>query len=476
MGGGVIGVLASRGLGEEDPPLSVDAWLPVDPELYEVDLADDTTFPALGRALTTVTFRQDPTALPGLAVTRGALRADLSGVDSDGDGTGTLVENPAEVIRTLVTRWGGLDDVLDVDSDAFDSATTALAGRRFGFVLTKIRDLPTIASDLAFQARCVFRWRAGQSSLKVLSSGAGAPDSTLDAADREEGSLILSWDDSEGVVTQIVASYSVEGEARELVVRDDAATDAWGVRTRKRNFWAFADAGEVERSALFWLSRWCEVRRRARVSTFLQTLDVEPGDTVEFDCEDLSADPVMAEVTAVRHRAGSGVDDRMAGIDLDFRLPIVAGCSGSCELACESACESACEGACEFACEAGCEVSCEMACQGLCELGCTVAAEFLCTTACMAAACEVACEVFITGIGDWGCGACETACQVTCEAVCESVCEAFCESTCESACESACESTCESACESTCEAACESTCESPCESTCESACEFGMET
>ena len=464
MGGGAVGVLASEGLGEEDPPFELDTWVPVDPELYEVNLADTTSFPALGRAITTVTFRCDPTALPGLAVARGELRADLSGVESAGDGTGTLVRNPAEVIRALVTRWGGLDATADVDSGAFDAAAATLAGRCFAFSLREMRDLPTVAAELAFQARCVFRWRAGKASIKVLPRGAGTPDHSLDADDRIEGGLVLSWDNAEDVVTQIIARFTDAGEPRELVVRDGTAIGAWGVRTKRVGFWAFADSAEVERAAAFWLARWCEVRRRALVSTFLTTLEVEPGDTVAFDCDEFAGSPVSAEVAAVRHRPGSGSGGRMAGIDLDLRLPIIAGCSGSCELACESGCESACEAACESACEAACEVTCEAACQGLCELDCAAAAEFLCTTACMAAACEVACEVFITGLDGWGCGACETACQVACEAACESVCEAYCESSCESACESACESSCESACEGACESACESTCESGCES------------
>jgi hypothetical protein len=456
MGGGAVGVLASGGVGEEDPPFEFDTWVPVDPELYEVDLADTTTFPALGRAITTVTFRRDPTALPGLAVRRGELRADLSGVESAGDGTGALVRNPADVIRALVTRWGGLDGAADVDSGSFDAAAASLAGRRFAFSLREMRDLPTVASELAFQATCVFRWRAGKASIKVLPRGAGAPDHSLDSVDRVEGGLVLSWDNAEDLVTQIVARFTEDGEPRELVVRDETAAGAWGVRTRACDFWAFADSAEVERAGRFWLARWCEVRRRAIVSTFLTTLEVEPGDVVAFDCDEFGGSPVSAEVAAVRHRPGSGVDGRMAGIDLDLRLPLTAGCSSSCELACESGCESACEGSCQSACESGCEVTCEAACQGLCELDCAAAAEFLCATACMAAACEVACEVFVTGLDGWGCGACETACQVACEAACESVCEAYCESSCESTCESSCESACESACESTCESGCES--------------------
>ena len=102
LGGGVVGVLGSEGLGEEDPPLLENDWIPVAPELCSVDLCDTTTFPELGRAVTSVTFRSDPTALPGYSVAGADLRADISGVDSEGDGTGTLVENPAEVIRTIL--------------------------------------------------------------------------------------------------------------------------------------------------------------------------------------------------------------------------------------------------------------------------------------------------------------------------------------------------------------------------------------
>jgi len=428
LGGGAVGVLGAESPGEEDAPDPENDWVPVRPELYSVNLRDSTTFPELGRPVTTVTFRRDPFSLPGLSVARAELRADLLGVDSAGDGSGELVENPAEVIRTLLARWGGLEEGADIDSAAFDAAAEALAPVRFAFSFQDGRELPQVAAELAFQARSVLVWRAGRASLLVLPRGAGAAQHELSADARAEGSLELGWDDADALVTSVTGLFHEEGVEREISVRDEPAIAARGLKERRVHFWAYGEARFVEDAARFWLERWKAIRRRVRLATFLQGMAIEPGDVVELGAGIVGDRSYRAEVQSVRHLPGSGRDGRIDRIELELRLPVWAGCESSCELACESSCESACEGSCESGCEGSCEGPCESACQGLCELACTAAAESLCQTDCMAAACEVACEVIVTGLTGWGCGACETDCQVSCETSCESVCESLCES------------------------------------------------
>lgn len=421
LGGGAVGALGWRSPGEQDLPDLKDDWIPVRPEFYSVNLCDTTSFPELGRPLTTVTFRRDPFSIPGLEVAGSELRADVIGTESAGDGTGEPVENPALVIRTLLERWGRLRPGVDIDEESFQRAALALSRVRFAFALEDTRELPRIASDLAFQARSALLWKAGKASLLVLRRSPGEPQHTLSADDRAEGSLELTWDDSDGQVSSIVASFREDGRPRELIVADEQAIATWGLKERRIDFWAYGCARFVEEAARFWLERWKAVRRRVHVATFLQALAVEPGDIVRLG-------DWKGEIQRVKYLPGSGRSGRIDRIELELRLPAWAGCSSSCELACESSCQSGCEAFCETACETTCELACELSCQGSCELACTAAAESLCQTDCMATSCEVACEVLVTGLVGWGCGACQTDCQVSCECSCESLCESLCES------------------------------------------------
>jgi hypothetical protein len=441
--------------GEEEPPALPDDWAPVPPEHYIVNRCDTTSFPLLGRAVTTVTLRRDPAALAGFAVARTTLLADLVGVEDEGDGSGEPVENPARVVETILTRFGGLDPEDDVDAASFDEAAERLGRARFAFALDRVRDLPSLVSDLAFQATAAFRFREGRAHITVLPRSAGAPGHELDAASRAEGTLVLGWDDGAEVRSAVEAAYREAGEERSLLVTDADAVETWGLRSRRISLWAYGEAPFARDAARFWLERWKAQRRRVTLTTFLQSLAVEPGDVVALTADELGGLEYRAEVECVRHRPGSSRDGRIDAIELEMRLPVWAGCEGSCELACETGCESACEAGCETGCESACELSCEAACQSLCELDCAAAAESLCSTDCMATACEVACEVFVTSLDGWGCGACETDCQVCCEAVCESACETACETGCETACEVGCETECETGCETHCQVGCQ---------------------
>lgn len=437
LGGGTVGSLEGNEYLEEEPVSNEPGWLPIDSELYEVNLNDTTSFPDLPNALTTVTFRRDPLAMPNFSFRSRELRADISGLETNADSTGTLVQNPADVIKSFLTRFGGLDATDDIDAPSFTTATSTLTNLRMAFTLSTPTALPQFIADLAFQARSSIGWDTGKIGMRVLPIDSGISVLTLNAIDRKEGSMVLGWDDEKELFSAVKAKYIQNGEPRELALADTAAVDNWGYRLKTISLFAYNETELVREITNFWLWRYALIRRRIKLRTFLQTMSLVPGDVVSLSAPELGSGSFNCEVENVRHIPGSSVDDRIDQIELDMRLPIEAGCENSCELGCEVTCQTQCEStSCETSCEFGCEAVCETGCQSTCELDCAAASEALCQSACMAVACEVACEVIIMSTDGWSCGACESACQIMCESSCETSCEASCESMCESGTES----------------------------------------
>ena len=441
--------------------MDIEGYTPIDPNLYTVNLNDTTGFPALGRAVTTATFKCNPKEYyPRLRDNR--LWADLDGVEDEGDGTGDLVENPAQVIRVLLERWLGLG-VDDLDADSFDAAADALTGFRMAFTLARQADALHLCADLAFQARCALLWEGDTATLAVLRNRAGTAALSVGAGQLVENALQIGRRDIRDLASEVVARYGSGQEIATVVLRDDGVEAAFGRRVRALDLWAYAHRRMAVSIAQFWLSRWKYLFEEVRLSTFLTSLQLQRNDTVELDLADHFLPSQKGTVQEILHLPGSGEAETMDTVTLGLRLPIVAGCATTCETECESSGESGCLLACEIEAESGCW-QCETQCEALCELACTTEAELHCIVS------------DTGGGGGGGCGDCETSCETGCELSCETGCQVACESGCELSCETGCELSCESGCEVACETGCELSCESGCEVACELACEVACQT
>jgi len=446
---------------DEKNQLDIEGYVPIDPNLYIVNLNDTTSFPDLDRAVTTLTFKCNPKEFYA-RLRDNRLWADIDGIEDEGDGSGALVENPAEIIRTFLIRWVGLDEG-DMDGDSFDDAGDALEGFKMAFALTRQCDALHLCADLAFQARCALLWEDGIAKLTVLRNRVGTAALTVGAAHLAENGLEIGRRDINDLASEVTARYHYAQETRAVMLRDDAVEAAFGRRVRVLELWAYADRRMAVSIARFWLSRWKYLFEEVRLSTFLPALKLQRNDTVELDMSEHFTASQKATVCEVIHQPGSGEPEVMDKVTLGLRLPIVAGCDSTCETECESSGESGCLLACEIEAESGCW-QCETQCEALCELACTTEAELHCIVA-------------DTGGGfPGGCGGCETSCETGCETSCETGCEVACEVGCEVACESGCETSCETACEISCETGCELSCESGCEVSCETSCEIACET
>ena len=440
--------------------LDIEGYVPINPNHYTINLNDTTRFPSLGHAVTTATFAKNPKELYPRLRDNG-LWADLDGVESEGDGTGSVVENPAEVIRTLLTRRLGLGEA-DLDTSSFDAAAADLAGFRMAFTLDRQVDGLHLCADLAFQSRCALLWDDGTARLSLLRNRTGDPALTIGAEELADGLLRMGRSDMARLASEVVARYRRGAEPRAVVLRDAGVEAAFGRRVRSLDLWAYQDRRMAVSVARFWLNRWKYLHEEVRLTTFLTSLALRRNDTVELDLAGHFVSGQRGVVTEIVHHPGSGEAGRMDAITLGLQMPVAAGCVAACETECESTGESGCLLQCEIEAESGCW-QCETQCEALCELACTTEA-------------ELNCIIHDTdGGGDTGCGACETSCETGCEASCETGCEVACETGCEAACETGCETACETGCEASCETGCEVACETGCETVCETGCEIACE-
>ncbi len=438
-------------------------YIPMPASFYVVDLADADIWP--GHTCTSITMYIEPTGFFKSAFANDELYVTIKGKD---DGTGSMIENPALMIRDILTTYAGLSYPTDFDTTSFATAETASSwlDTRYAFALTRQMSVLDLVANLAFQMRGVLSWEAGMAKLTYLYNRAPiSSEATLTSY--REGSLIEEQTNLDEIVTEIVGVYHFANNEKQIIVKDTAAESTFRRRSERVDLFAIKNRSAALTISTFWLNRWNHVNERVRLSKLLTLLELERGDGVTLNITDFFSNQ-PAEVIEVQHALGSGEQGQIDDIQVLLELPRFAGCTSSCELYCETACESNCEIACQTGCESGCEYACESHCQEACELICVTGCQVTCVSMCEVT-CVVGCESSCQG------GACETTCVVACEITCQTSCEGTCESDCQTGCELACVSSCESGCETNCETACETSCETGCETSCETGCEVSCE-
>jgi len=405
-----------------------DRDIVIHPEHYDVNLNDSQFVGVLGHNCTTITFYNPPKFIPGYQISTNDIKVDIEGLDSVGDGSGTVIENPAAVIKKFLETWGGVG-ASEIDMSAFSSVESATGWLRFGFALGSQRNLMDLCADMGFQARSEFKWEDGLATIGFLRTGAGSVAATITGDDEiTVDSVKLSWDDFDYVLSEIVAVWNERGEEKELTVRDTAAEAAYGRRAERYDFWAYGQKQYVSSIASFWLAMRRRLRRRVSFKTYLTELDLQRGDWVSLDLTDYFLSGQKGDVVGLRHSPGAGADAKMDEIEFELRLPVWAGCLTACETECQTGCESVCEIWTQTGCEFTCEYACEGSCVNVCELLCAAAADQG-GPPCALQACMVFCMIMLPGgaIGQ------ETCCEMYCESQCEST---GCETTCDHDCTS----------------------------------------
>jgi hypothetical protein len=328
------------------------------PCAYTINRNDTATCP--GRAVTSVSFRVPPSQYD----TR--LRDDnlwitLDGVETNGDGSGALFENPADVIQAVHTRFMGVPPAC-IDQAAFAAAREATAPLKMGFALQAQKSGMELCSDLAFQARCSEVWFAGQAKLIYLTNvmtPAGTPPAT--GRDRYLGSLDIGRREWNQVVTEVIGAY-VDNAVKETIILRSAAAEAFvgGRKSKTIDFWAYASLPPVQGVAQFWLNRWRFIWQQIALVDSLRRLDAEPYDLFDLDLAGWFGAGQIARVFSVEHTLGGGAKDAAPGIKLSAEVPYFP--DSICDTLAEAMPPAGCW-ACETTCQLGCELFCTTAAQ-----------------------------------------------------------------------------------------------------------------
>jgi len=355
----------------DDTVIDTEVWIQINAYDYIVNTNDNRYVAQLGHNCTTISFPRDPKFIqPRLHSSR--LFVDLEGCDENADGTGALIENPAYVVREILKRWL-LIPAPEFDVPSFNDAYNKCRRYLMAFHINeRIRGLE-VATDLAFQARCMLVWEDGLARMEHLSNAIGVKDRDLDeSSDYDPHGLAMQQTPVTEIVSEIKARWWFQQEERTVVVQDAAVEALYKRNVMEMDFWAYENPITVRTVATFWLGRWKYAYELLHLEVFLTAVELQRNDVVELvDAEFFDAGQ-QAWVLAVDHQPGQGEPPTFDTIGMDFRLPRFPGCENTCETDCEPDCQADCQVACQQDSESGCN-ACQAACQGLCQLTCVTA-------------------------------------------------------------------------------------------------------
>jgi len=425
-----------------------EGWITIPPELYTVNANDTSTFPSVDHAITTITFARPvgamlsdgPMPVDGRARysmspslmrvfrshttlrdlgdyeppqhTSDEIRVTLEGVETGGDGSGDLIEEPLHICHTILSD----ERFMNIGSEYINSYDPSWSGDEPGTVCAFHLSCPVrgvqLVQDIAFQGMRGLRWSAGTDGKKitptVLHNGTPeSPVATVSAADVKLGTIAFAQPDQSELVTEIIARFSAGGEPRSYSVRDSTAELTWGRRTQEIDLWAYDDFKWVQFVAAFYLNRWKHLIDEASLEMFLGGLELEVGDTVELDLSGMFGSGQKARVIEVSHHPGSGVPSQMDRVGLKMRLWRWPGCgSNGCQGLEETGCASRCQLTCTTSGQPGGTCwTCQTSCQYPTMIGCMSGCQLYSTANVCRSACMYSCT-----------GSCTSSCQKSCQA------------------------------------------------------------
>jgi len=353
---------------------TAQAEIELDPTLYTTD-TNDAQF-GLDHNTTTITMtRRLGELYPTL--TGETLLVDLEGADTNGDGTGTLIENPADVIQDLLTRLLSVP-IGTIDAASFATAKAAMP-YKMAFARAMVEKGVPLCSDLAYQARCALLWDDDVVRLVYLSNATGATALSLTTGGFDADSMQIEQTAVTEIYSEVHGAYTNTFGKASVVELEDAAVElAYGRNVLEINFWAYDYRVWVKSLVAFWLARTKFAYEIVNVTAYLNAVAAQRHDIVALEDTSLFPTGMTGEVLRIKHKPGSGEASRIDTISLRLRTPIGPGCTGICETDCESTAQTDCDLVCQTDAQIGC-IACETACQALCQLSCVTGNELGCT-------------------------------------------------------------------------------------------------
>jgi hypothetical protein len=254
---------------------------------------------------------------------------DVEGIESGGDGTGALIENPADVIAHILTHMVGLDESC-IEASSFEAARLSLesAGARFAFALQHQSKASGLLGALAEQAWARLVFESGKFRLVHRADSSGEPVRAIVPGSVGAGSSGLEHTGLNDVFNKIVAyhsrDYSRNGQLADkytaFATSEDAQSQgAFGARERILELFAVRDGAYAQALVEAHLARHAAPIRRYRWRSLLRDVDLERADVVEITDFEFNLLKARAEVVESSFIAG-GENRRLDSIALAAEL------------------------------------------------------------------------------------------------------------------------------------------------------------
>ena len=232
---------------------------------------------------------------------------DVRGIETIGDATGDLIENPVDVIEHIITNRLGLDKDTYIDSTSFAAARQSLetAAARFAFALLSDTGAAGLLRSLAEQARCRLKFDGGKFRVLYRPDSFGPPAREIVSSDLLLGSPSIRHMGLSGVANNIIGyhsrDYRKRGAAPDqysdfVFSEDNQSKAAYGTRERVMELFALRDASYAQDLLDFIVARHAEPVRRYVWRSFLSHIDLERGDVVEVTDLDMDILKVKGEI------------------------------------------------------------------------------------------------------------------------------------------------------------------------------------
>jgi hypothetical protein len=237
--------------------------------------------------------------------------------DAEMDAVGTLGSNAVDIMIWAIQTFSGFT----YDNDSFVYVRNKVAAMPMNFVLDKRMNVVQFLKEIAFQARCAIWLNDRRFYLRFLPEEL-APVETITDSDIEVGTLILTSDETESLVTKFTAIYKENENQKEpskIIFRYNIGK--YGTNAEEYDFFAYTNREFVEKAAEFWMIRKSNSWKRLQCKVFLNKLRIEAFDPVEVTLSENAAS--TGSVTGLVTKATFNPDDD--SVNLEIWLPVRLG-------------------------------------------------------------------------------------------------------------------------------------------------------
>ena len=254
------------------------------------------------------------------------ITARIQGVDDTGLGSGTLLENPADVINDMSTNFLGFS-ASDLDASSFATAKTATPIKQLAFVLRDPRDSQTLTAELAQQSRCYYRAEADKYKLSFKPAVLGASTRSIGptgAGGRLPGTGKIKPLGLDRVYNRVIVRYGTNPEGDRLkysVIAEDAVSQGkYGVREQIVDAWALPKKEYAQNVADALLATQKDPRYFYECETGLYHIDLERGAVIDVTDARCGLTAAKGEIVGKDFLPGSGDPDNVRPDRLRFTM------------------------------------------------------------------------------------------------------------------------------------------------------------